>query len=311
MAREIDRKLRLTAASLGTMTVKDLAAAFRRVNATTSFDIERAHKWLQGRARPRELQLYEDWAAVLDLGRPGQWIAECDAEAFLDAICTRHHHDRDSLLRRAESSSGPASQPERDLALTGIFACYSHSWSPYFRGRLIRGELSIGMGPGLNRLHATYTENLPTGRLQLEGPLTVGRRAIHLDVRGRAGDAQFAFCLFPPPTLVSILAGLMCGATVLSPDAQLSATRIVIVRLPAASARLRTADAYLPPEASLSRDLADLGLPVADPEAVDQRLATFLAGEAGGINQITQAAYQALVEVFDRTWLARAACALA
>jgi hypothetical protein len=117
--------------------------------------------------------------------------------------------------------------------------------------------------------------------------------------------------LFPPTPLVSVLGGLMCGATVLSPDNRLSVSRIVIVRLPAASARLRTADAYLPPEASMADDLATLGLPLADPDAVDQQLSTFLAGGGGGIDQISRADYQTLVEVFDRTWLARAASALA
>ena len=57
MSREIDRKLRLTAALLGTSTRKDLAMAFRKINPTTSFDIERADKWLQGRSRPRDRQI--------------------------------------------------------------------------------------------------------------------------------------------------------------------------------------------------------------------------------------------------------------
>src|SRR3546814_17125737 len=99
-------------ALLGTVTRKDLAAAFRRVNPATSFDIERAHKWMQGRARPRELQIYEDWAKVLDIGQPGRWIADCDLKAFLDAICARHECDRDALARGIGSSGRFAGQPE-------------------------------------------------------------------------------------------------------------------------------------------------------------------------------------------------------
>ena len=75
MARDIARKLRLTAAVLGTIARKDLAAAFRRVNASTSFDTGRADKWLQGRAQPRELQVYEQYvangAAVYHLSQAG------------------------------------------------------------------------------------------------------------------------------------------------------------------------------------------------------------------------------------------------
>ncbi len=75
MARHIDRKLRATAAVLGLVTRKDLAAAFRRVNAATSFDIERAHKWLQGRSSPRDARLYQDWVLVLDIDQSAEWIA--------------------------------------------------------------------------------------------------------------------------------------------------------------------------------------------------------------------------------------------
>jgi hypothetical protein len=60
LARDIDRKLRLTAALLGAATRKDLAAAFRKISPATPFDVNRAHKWMQGRAQPRELQLYAD-----------------------------------------------------------------------------------------------------------------------------------------------------------------------------------------------------------------------------------------------------------
>lgn len=71
MARGSDRKPRITATLRGAVTCKDLVAAFRRVNPMTSFDIERTHKWIQGRAHPRVFRLYEDWARVLDLKRSG------------------------------------------------------------------------------------------------------------------------------------------------------------------------------------------------------------------------------------------------
>jgi hypothetical protein len=312
MARDIDKKLRLTAALLGAVTCKDLAATFRRANTSTSFDVDRAYKWLQGRARPRELQVYEDWAKVLELGRSGDWIAECDTEAFLDEICAHHHRDREALRRRANASIVFASEQEPDLAVTGAFACYSHAWSPYFRGRLIRGELSIAIASNPRRLVATYAEALPTGRLQLEGSVTIGKRLMRLDVRERAGDAQFFFCLFPPTPPVSILGGLMCGATIIGPDAQPSVSRVAIVRVPAASARfLREAEAYLPTRGSVSHDLAALGLPIADLAAVDQRLGEFLAGGGSGLDQIPLATYGALVELFDPNWLTHLANATA
>jgi len=306
LAREIDRKLRLTAALLGAVTRKDLAAAFRRVNPATPFDIERANKWMQGRARPREQQVYDDWAKLLDLGRSGQWIAECDSDAFLDAICARHRRDRDALRRQIDSSEAPfGQQAERGSPLAGTYACYSHAWSPYYHGRMIRGELSIEAAPPSQLLSATYAEALPTGRLQLSGIVTLSRRALHIDVRQTTGEAEFVLCLLPAAPPVSVLAGFMCGATVIGPEVQLSATRIAIIRLPAASARLRELDAYLLPQASVAKDLMALGMTVAEPALVDQRVAAFLAGgEGGGRDQIAGTTHRALVELFDRSWLA-------
>src|SRR5947208_11465292 len=55
----------------------------------------------------------------------------------------------------------------------------------------------------------------------------------------------------------------------------------IMVRLPAATAWLRTAEAYLAPQGSVAEDLAALGLRVEDPAAVDRGLAAFLAGGGG------------------------------
>jgi len=309
VARDIDRKLRVTAALLGAVTAKDLAAAFRRANPATSFDVERAHKWIQGRARPRELRLYEDWAKVVDLDRPGAWIADCELDDFIEVICARHNCDRDMLKRRLESSRRPMAgqREERNPSLAGTYACYSHAWSPYFRGQLIRGEFSIAQQQGSQGLLACYSERLPTSRLHLEGRLEVTGRAMHLDLRETDGNAHMLFCLFSPTPPASVLAGFMCGATIIDPDAQPSVTRMVMVRLPGPSMRLRSADAYLPPQASVAADLASLGLPIPNLAAVDHGVGEFLAGnQSGGLNQVDLHSYRTLIDLFNPIWLAGA-----
>jgi hypothetical protein len=308
VARDIDRKLRLTAALLGVVARKDLAAAFRRVNATTPFEIGRADKWLQGRSQPRELQVYEDWSKVLELDRPGQWIADCDTEVFLDAICVRHGRDREALLNAIESPGGrDLSMPGAAVELAGTFACYSHAWSPYFRGRLIRGELAIDRESSPNRLPVTYTEVLPTGAMKLRGVLSVAKRGLLIQVSDAKGEVQFlTFCLFQASSPASVLAGLMFGTTVIGHDAEPSVTRVVMARVPAATARLRSADAYLPTQGSIAEDLAGLGLRIDDPVAADRVLAEFFSGASGGFDQIPMPAYRALTEIFDRNWLAAA-----
>lgn len=304
MARDIDRKLRLTAALLGTVARKDLAAAFRRVNANTSFDIGRADKWLQGRAQPRERQVYEDWAKVLEIDRPGQWVADCDIDTFLDEICVRHGRDRNILARDIEVFSGRVNGQAPALSLAGTFVSYSHAWSPYFQGRLIRGELTVTTSSTPNRLHATYTEVLPTGLLELKGTLNMGKRA----TQGSVGDDSsgvptLSFCLFPASPPASVLGGLMFGTTLIGPDAQPSVTRIVMVRLPGTTPLLRSTAAYLPAQASIGEDLAQLGLRVQDSAAADRLFAEFLAVGVNGFDQVSVPAYRALADLFDRIWL--------
>lgn len=310
MARHIDRKLRLTAAVLGTVTRKDLATAFRRVNPVTTFDVDRAHKWLQGRAQPRELSVYEDWAKLLDLGRPGAWIADCDVETFVEAVCARHGLDRQELERQAEALSRPPSsrQEERGLALAlgGTYVCYSHAWSPYYRGQLIRGALSIDAGSSAERPSATYAENLPTGRLQLSGSITLAKRGMYLDLREAGGDAQCLFCLFPPSPPGSVLGGYMSGAAMIGPEPQPSVTRVVMIRLHNSSSRHQETGGYLPPGASIADDLATFGLKLEHPQTLEHHLNQFLSGGgSGGLDQIPAGEFRTLVEILDRDWLSR------
>lgn len=303
MARDIDRKLRATAAFLGTITRKDLAGAFRKVNPATPFDIGRADKWLQGRSRPRELQVYADWAKVLDLDRSARWMADSTLDELLDAIAERHGRERQELQELVEAGRsrgrlGPG------LDLTGTFVCYSHAWSPYFRGRLLRGELSIGTPSTALSLPATYAEVLPTGRLELGGTLAIDKRGLRLEVADKTGIGQIVtFCLFPPSPPASVLGGLMFGTALIGPDAQPSVSRVAIIRLPGVNKKLRAADAYLPQPGSIAEDLDTLGLPVQQPAVVDERLTAFLKASDGGFDQVPMAAYRGLVDVFDRAWL--------
>jgi hypothetical protein len=312
-ATDIDRKLCLTAALVGARTRKDLAAAFRRVNPRTPFDVERAHKWLQGRARPREQQLYDDWAAVLDVGRPGDWIADCDLASFVEVICRERHKEREPLLRRAQAFGGDAERPQRgparpvEVDLAGVFVGYSYSWSPYFRDRLLRGGLRIAHVPG-GGFTASYSQARHTHDPNLaHGEVGVLQRGLLLDLREPHGRTAFLFTLFPPSSPVSVLGGLMCGPALLGPDPQPSVTRIVLVRLPEWPPLLSTAECIMDPGASLADDLAALGAAVTDPGQAERLIVEFLSQRSGaGYDHVTIGPYRALVDFFDREWIARA-----
>lgn len=317
MTRDIDRKLRLTAALLGVPARKDLAAAFRRVNPNTTFDVTRADKWLHGRAKPRDPKVYEDWSKLLGLERPGHWIASCNYAEFLAEVAALHGRDPEELSRRLDAQGRPPAHEAPGLSLAGTYASYSHAWSPYFRGRLIRGSLVIGAptrakgrgAGGTDQPAARYAEVLPTGRLELDGTVAVDKRSLRIQVSDATQVSQYvAFTLFPPSPPVSVLAGLMFGTTLIGPDAQPSSTRVVLIRLPGPNARLEQEAAYLPAGASIGRDLQALGLPVGEPDAVDRPLDAFMRGGGrDGIDQVSGAAHRELLEVFDRNWLTRGA----
>jgi hypothetical protein len=318
IGREIDRKLRLTAGVLGTGTRKDLAAAFRRVNPATAFDVERANKWLQGRARPRELKLYEDWAKVLDLGRSGQWIAECDVDAFLDVVCARHGCDREALERRERDdaarrhdTSRNGADLEPDARLAGTFVSYSHAWWRYFDGRVICAELSIRPVGDPPRLIATSVQNVPTTVVELTGPVAAAPRTLNIELGHPQTGERIHFCLFRPTLLATVLVGYHTGASYLNPEAELATSRIVLIRMPPGYVT-GSITGYLPEGLSLAANLTACGLPMRNPAEVDRRLTAFLlAGRDRGIDRIAADEHVALTELFDQNWLTQVAPAAA
>lgn len=309
MAQHIAEKLRLTSALLGTVSRKDLAAAFRRSNPETAFDLVRADKWLQGRSQPRQLSVYEDWSKVLDLGWPGAWIAQCEVEAFAEAICVRHGIDREELERRTGRHAPSSARTDQgtDAALTGSYACYSKALSPYYQGQLIRSILSIETETRSHGLTAAYTETLPTGPFRISGPIALTKRGLYAHLRDPSGDAQFFLSLFPPSPPGSVLAGYMCGTTIIGPEPLPSVARILMIRLLNPAALPGEWGGYLAPPASIVEDLAGLGLALdGDFRLLDQLFRQFLA-ETGsdGPCQIPATEFRTIVDVFDRHWLHR------
>ena len=156
MARDFAMKLRLAAVVLGCTTRKELAAAFRGVNPDTTFDVERADKWLGGKALPRAADVYRDLSKLLAPGRPPEWLTSCSADELLAVLVKRDGVTPELLLDGARNfphgtRRQPASRPTDSGAsfVEGAYACYSYSFSPYFPGWLIRSSMIIGPGHGV------------------------------------------------------------------------------------------------------------------------------------------------------------------
>ena len=289
MVRDFGAKLRITAAVLGCASQKDLCARFHAVNPGTIFELDRSYKWMQGRALPRSIGLYEDWGRLLGTGRPVAWLQSCTVEEFLELVCGHFEVSRDALFAQAGLGAAPrpaGAEPGAEDAspgshLAATYACYSHAWSPYFEGRLVRSTLAIEVAAGGSpALSASYTENVALGRIEVRGQVTFAGRTIHVDL-SRPVRFRLAMTLFLPGTLASVLAGVMSGASWVDADPQPAATRIVMVRIPgAAAAALKDSNGYLSlAEEPISRELAALGLPVSAPAELDALLEGFLAGD--------------------------------
>ena len=296
---DIGPKLRLTAAVLTCASRKDLCARFRAVNPATHCDLDRLHKWMQGRALPRAQGFYDDWAKVLGLARSGAWLAGCPVEELRAALQgpdgARATLPPPEVMPRRRSASGGPGVLGGARMLCGYYACYSPAWSPRHRGELIRGSLAIRPGMGA-RLVATYGETLLNGSVQISGEVTVTGRSIHFLVWEPEGGLPIFFSLIMPGPPASALCGMMSGVAFVAHVALPSAARVLMVRVPAAAA-LEASNRYLDPSPGfLTDDLARLGLQPGRRAALDALATRYFAGSA---DQVTPADQEAFIELLD------------
>jgi hypothetical protein len=298
MDHEFAAKLRLTAAVLGCTSRKDLCARFRAINPATQCGLDRLHKWLQGRAAPRPGQFYDDWAKLLGSSRRGSWFESCSREAFIEEICALFGVPASDLLAAEPFMDHTAGQPEAPRSggmqyLAGSYACYSYSWSPYYRDKLLRGGMSLASGRG-GALSATYSEAFLGTTMRFEGEGAVAGGALHLRTRDPSAGMHLHFHLFVPGPPASALYGIMSGTTVLRDEPSISAGRFLMIRVPE-DADLEGSNGYLDPlPGAIVGDLLALGLAIADRDEVDTLARSLLisastgatAGEAAHFEQV-------------------------
>lgn len=263
-------KLRLTAAMLGCAGRKGLCAAFRAANPATGFDLERAHKWLQGKALPRHPGIYADWAVVLGTDRSAAWLVSCSREAFLAELCRLSESTPEVLEARAAAFGGTVAAPVQHY-LCGDFVAYSRAWATARAGEVIRGRFTISRARG-GRFAVEYREEISGGALVMTGTGELAGRVLHALVRDPASNAPLLFSLLVPGRPATLLCGTIAGATFASADPEPSATRVVLLRSEAGAAVLDAGNRYLAP-AEIAADLAQLCATAAEAEAVARFLA--------------------------------------
>ena len=157
MVRDFGAKLRITAAALGCASQKDLCARFREVNpgrpsnSTARTSGRRGapcrapvgpHRGLGGAARH---------GAAGRPGSPGvhrpdeflELVGAAGSEAEPRGLVAGGGASSTSRRSRCPAAPGAAKMPCPARHLVGVYACYSHAWSPYFEGRASRARLAI------------------------------------------------------------------------------------------------------------------------------------------------------------------------
>lgn len=305
--QDFDAKLRMTATVLGCTSRKALVARFHQVNKATQCDLDRLHKWLQGRALPRSVEVLDDWASVVGSQRGGIWLASCALGEFAAEMATLFDREAEDLLatqafagrgtRIAASAAATETRMGGVRYLCGTYACYSPAWSPYARGKLVRGSLVITPGRGAS-LFATYSEMLMGKPVRVVGEPVVARRTLHLTLSEAGGEIPIFFALFLPRPPAGVLSGMMSGVTFLAPEPEPSASRVVMIRVPARES-LDATNRYVDPDPGVvAADLEALGLVPDAPERVDRIVREFLVSNRD-VDQVDSSLQSALAAELD------------
>lgn len=306
MSTNLAKKLSVTAAVLGCSSRKELCARFRTVNPATEFDLDRSYKWLQGRSMPRSQQVYEDWARLICTQRSGTWLSACSTEAFLDEICELFSADRDQLVGSAAAFGGAAwddaLQTDAHDPVCGLYVAYSWAWSPYQRGKLIRGFFRLAPSRRA-RLEAHYAENLASGLLGCIGAAVRDGQVLHAEVQAPSHSARerMFFSLLVPGRPANVLCGHLQGVVIVGPDPHPSSSRVAMIRISHLPEETKP-KCYLHAEAGeLEADLRSVACPGIASETLAEEILRFLsAGPAGAADGVTLSDLAAIAALVDR-----------
>ena len=192
--------------------------------------------------------------------------------AWRPSCCCERARDFPHGARR---QSAPRPLDSGASFVEGAYACYSYSFSPYFPGWLIRSSMVIGPGHGPGSV--AYSHNMPPLPTRFSGDITFNGRGMQIALHQTvAGDMRIYMALFGPAPPATVLAGMLCGAAVVTPEPEPSAARIILIRLPAPSPAFDALYTAFQPEESIADDLALAGLHFSDRDEVDRRIKEYL-----------------------------------
>jgi hypothetical protein len=315
VVRDFGLKLRVTILALGFTTQKELHRHFLEIAPTSGLEQDTLYKWLQGRSTPRSGWVYDAWAAMLRLDRPLAHLKSCSIDEFVEDLIEPYGLDRAivaTVIGRPaaeDKATDDASDRWRDQ-LCGTFACYSHAFSPIFRGKIMRGALTIAAPGPAAPLDVSYVETTPFTELSHRGRLSWSNRLVGLDLHDEQKGSHVHMTLYCPSPPASVLTGLMMSPSFHDPTPQPTVSRVAAIRVPTVDLEaLGGRDCVFDPgEHSISAELALMGMRIYPSADLDRLLTDFLQdSDGGGFDQVSVDQSARLNFAVDRQLAAAAA----
>lgn len=290
-------KLRATMAAIGCRGRKELCARFRAVNPATHCDLERLHKWFQGKAVPRSSAIFVDLAAVLGSTRSGEWLATCSVTDFIAEAGRSTGRPvaelqvAASLPAESASARSPPPLVGGVRALAGTYACYSRSWSPHFHGKLVRSSMVCASSAN-DVLRVEYAEHIAGRSVTMAGELVARGRTVHVLLHESDGQMPLFLCLHLPGPPVTALCGVLAGMAFISHEPLPSMSRFLALRVRQNVAVLRTTDRYMDADrAVIAADLQSVGIAEAAARELGPLLLDFIGAAPDQVTLESQRAF--------------------
>ncbi|WPZ34577.1 hypothetical protein T8K17_00245 [Thalassobaculum sp. OXR-137] len=272
-------KLLMATEALGCRTLAELVGRVRTMDASTPITLDRAYKWAQGRATPRDGKAYHDLAQLLDLGEDGAFVRSCSLEHFKERLSRRYPR------WRADDGAGRLSsvaRPDPAVAAwptltTERYATYSLSWAAGRGGQVVRGSSRIATAPGFTRPRIDYVEDTAEGRLTFAGDLRISRNLLMVNFDAAEADVLLSMVLLVSSTPSPAFGGLVIGQSIQPGEARPVCGRLLMVAMDDTVTDPERRNGYHEVgSGSLADDLAGIGYGEADCDAVARSIVGYL-----------------------------------
>jgi|GEM_PF-904059 len=283
------RKLRAAVAETGCRSLAEFVARVRAAAPETSVTLDRAYKWLQGRAVPNDPRVYVDLATVLGLPADGAFVRGSTVEAFVEKL---------RLQRGGAAPAGPAAMMDRVVPSglrDGAYAIYALARDASADGSVVRGCVHVAVDPASGARRIDYVEHDGAGRLSFSGELVASRLLHTVTLASAQRDESLALALAVPGQPVPVVGGLMVAQARYAVSARPICCRILMlaIRHPVADPESGNGEFGTGTD-RIAADVAGIGYGGPDCDLLAARIHAYLTAPSDGRLDVSHQAIEAI-----------------